>query len=65
MDRGAWWPAVHEVAEPGTVERLSLPFMFIYILFQVLSSYRSLQNTVCYTVRPCWLPVLYTAVCIC
>ena len=24
MDRGAWWTTVHEVAESGTTERLTL-----------------------------------------
>ena len=41
----------------------------IYILFQILFHYRLLQNTeyssLCYTVGPCCLPILYIVVCIC
>ena len=37
-------------------------------LFQILFPYRLLQNieyySVCYTVGPCWLPILYTVVCV-
>ena len=36
----------------------------MYILFQILFPYRLLQNTeyssLCYTVGPCWLSILYT-----
>ena len=38
-------------------------------LFQILSPYRLLQNTelssLCYTVGPSWLSILYIVVCIC
>ena len=37
--------------------------IYIYILFQILFPYRLLQNTesgsLCYTVDPCWLSILY------
>ena len=40
-----------------------------HIIFQILFPYRLLQNTEyssqCYTVGPCWLPILYIVVCIC
>ena len=38
-------------------------YMYIYILFQILFPYRLLQNiecsSMCYTVDPCWLSVIY------
>ena len=41
----------------------------IYILFHILLHYRLLQDieysSLCYTVGPCCLPVLYIVVCIC
>ena len=41
----------------------------IFILFQVLFSYRLSQNIeqtyLCYIVDPCWLSILYIEVCIC
>ena len=43
-------------------------YIYIYI-FQILFPYRLLQNikysSMCYTVGPCWLPILYVVVCIC
>ena len=43
--------------------------IYIYIKFQILFPYRSLQNIeyspLCSTVGPCWLSILYTVVCIC
>ena len=41
----------------------------VYVFFQTLFHYRLLQdieyNSLCYTVGPCWLYILYTVVCIC
>ena len=41
----------------------------ISVLFQILFPYRLLQDTehssLCYTVGPCWLFILYIVVCIC
>ena len=41
----------------------------IFILFQVLFSYRLSQNieqtSLCYIVDPCWLSILYIEICIC
>ena len=41
-------------------------YIYIYILFQILFSYRLLQNieysSLCYTVGPCWLSVLHIVV---
>ena len=41
----------------------------ISILFQVLFPFKLLQNikqsSLCYTIGPCWLSILYTVVCIC
>ena len=43
--------------------------MHVFILSQVLFSFRLLQNieqsSLCYTVGPCWLSILNIAVCIC
>ena len=42
--------------------------MCIYF-FQIIFPYRLLQNieygSLCYTVGPCWLSILYIVVCIC
>ena len=44
-------------------------YIYIYVLFQILFSYRLLQNTewssLYYTVGSCCLPILYIVVCIC
>ena len=41
--------------------------IYIYILLQILFHYRLLQNTeyssLCCTVGPCWLSILYIVVC--
>ena len=43
--------------------------VYIYILFQILFPYRLLQNiqysSLCYTVNPHCLSILYIVVCIC
>ena len=44
--------------------------VLIYISpFQILPPYRLLQNieyvSLCYTVGPCWLSILYIVACIC
>ena len=43
--------------------------MYIYIFFHIPFPYRSLQNieysSLCCTVGPCWLSILYIVVCIC
>ena len=42
---------------------------YIYILFQILFPFKLLQSieqsSLCYTVGPCWLSILNTAVCTC
>ena len=52
----------------GVQQSDSLIHTHVPILFQVLFPFRLLQNTeygsLCYTVGPCWLPFLYTGVCI-
>ena len=45
-------------------------YIYMYIFFfQILFPYRLLQNieysSLCYTVGPCWLSILYIVVCIC
>ena len=43
--------------------------VYIYIPFQILFPISLLQNidysSLCYTVGPCWLSILYIVVCIC
>ena len=43
--------------------------MYVYILFHILFRYRLLQDieysSLCYTVDPCCLSILYIVVCIC
>ena len=44
-------------------------YIYIYIYFQILFHYRLLQDieysSLCYTVGPCCLPILYILVCTC
>ena len=44
-------------------------YICIYTLFQILFHYRLLEDiehsSLCYTVGPCWLSILYIVVCIC
>ena len=44
-------------------------YTHICIIFQILSPYSLLQNieysSLCYTVGPCWLSILFTVVCFC
>ena len=48
---------------------LFITILILYILFQILFPYRSLQDieysSLCYTVGPCCLSILYIVVCIC
>ena len=41
----------------------SVVCVYVYILFRILFPYRLLQNiecsSMCYTVDPCWLSVIY------
>ena len=50
-------------------ETVLIRIEFFKILFQILSPIRLLQNTeqnsLCYTVGPCWLSILNIAVCTC
>ena len=67
-DRGAWWAAVYGVAQSQTrLKRLSSSSSSSSILFQILFPYRLLQNiecnSLCYTVGPCRLSVLYIFYC--
>ena len=71
MDRVAWRATVHGVAKSRTwlsdwTELISLciprwmSYTYTYILsFIDFFPFRSLQNTLCYTVHVCWLFVLY------
>ena len=44
-------------------------YIYIYIFFQILFHYRFLQDTeyssLCYTVGPCCLSILWIVVCVC
>ena len=44
-------------------------YIYIYILFNILFHYDLLQDieysSLCYTVGPCCLPILYIVACIC
>ena len=61
---------IYNVMLVSSVKRSdSVIHTYIYILFQILFPYRLLQNiecsSLCYTVDPCWLSVLYRVACIC
>ena len=51
------------------VQQSDSVIVYIYILFQILFHYRLLQDieyrSLCYTVGPCCLCILYIVVCIC
>ena len=51
-----------------TAQWFSYTYIYIYF-FQILFPYRLLQNieysSLCYTVGPCWLSILYIVGCIC
>ena len=53
----------------GVQQSESVIHICLYILFQILFHYRLLQDidysSLCYTVGPCCLPILYIVVCIC
>ena len=58
---------VSSVEQNGSVIHI---YIYIYIIFQILSHHRLLQDTesssLCYTVGPCALPILcIVVVCIC
>ena len=61
---------VYNIVVVSGVQR-SEPALQIHttILFQILSPHGSLQNieqsSLCSTVGPCWLSILYTVVCVC
>ena len=44
-------------------------YIHTHSLFQILFPYQLLQNTeygsICYTVGPCWLSILYVVICVC
>ena len=52
-----------------TSQWFSYTYIYISILFQILFHYRLLQDieysSLCHTVGPCWLSILYIVVCIC
>ena len=43
--------------------------LYLYIFFQTFFPYKLLQNveysSLCYTIGPCWLSILYIVVCLC
>ena len=53
----------------GVQQSDSLMHIYISILFQIHFHYKLLQDieysSLCYTVGPCFLSILYTVVCIC
>ena len=53
----------------GEQQSDSVIYIYVSILFQILFPFRLLQNieqlSLCYTVDPCWLPVLNITVCTC
>ena len=61
----------NNVLDSGAQHSDSVTYIYIhtYILFQILFPYRLLQDieysSLCYTVGPYWLSILYIVVCIC
>ena len=57
------------VTVSGVQQSDSVIHINVSILFQILFPFRLLHNTkqssLCYTVGPCWLSILNTAVCTC
>ena len=53
----------------GVQQSDSVLHIHVSILFQIPFPFRLLQNieqsSLCYTVGPCWLSILYIVVCIC
>ena len=51
------------------VIQLYFIYIYMYSFFQIIFSYRLLKNTedssLCYTVDPCWLSILYIVIYIC
>ena len=72
-DGEAWWAAVHGVTQSRTrLKWLSCSiyiYIYIFILVQILFSCRLSHNieysSLCYTVGPCWLYLIYSSVCVC
>ena len=66
MGRGAWQATVWG---PKRVRQSRATEIYIYLLFQIIFHYRLLQDiecsSLCHTVGPCCLSILYRVVCIC
>ena len=73
MDRGAWQAAVHGSGKTwawlNKFTHIYLCIYYIYVLILILFHYRLLKDfeysSLCYTVGPCCLSLLYIVVCIC
>ena len=74
-DRGAWWAAIYGVAQSRTqLKRLSsssssssssIIYVCVYILFFHYGLSQDIKcDSLCYTVGPCCLSILYIIVCI-
>ena len=72
-DRGAWWAAIYGVAQSRTQLKWlsssssssSIIYVCVYILFFHYGLSQDIEcDSLCYTVGPCCLSILYIIVCI-